>query len=191
MDTTVAYKIMTFFDNIDDMLNNFIDRMELTPVQITTNLYITGFKRSQTDYTSLDVHIKEIKKVKLNNIHASITDEGGWYMMEPDNEMWLNCSVLNEKLLQTALDKFITTFGNLNTFHIMLTKWKDDNDSFPHVEVALFENKRVACKEALAMRKKHKNVTTKFEMYNKQGELIDKNAIHEPTDFELVTAKVD
>jgi hypothetical protein len=75
----------------------------------------------------------------------------------------------------------------------MLTRWKDDGDSFPHVQVALFENKRVACKEALAMRKKHKNVTTKFEMYNKNGELIENNTIttKEPTDFELVTAKVD
>jgi hypothetical protein len=55
--------------------------------------------------------------------------------------------------------------------------------------VALFENKRVACKEALAIRKIHKNVTTKFEMYNKEGELVENE--HEPTDFELVTAKVE
>lgn len=193
MEVSIVYKIMTFFDNIDDMLNNFIDKMELTPVQVTNNLYITGFQRSQTNYTSVDVHIKQIKKVKLDNIHASITDEGGWYMMEPDAEMWVNASVLRENLLQTALDEFIETFGNLNSFHLMLTKWKDDGDSFPHVQVALFENKRVACKEALAMRKKHKNVTTKFEMYNKNGELIENNTIttKEPTDFELVTAKVD
>ena len=191
METSITYKILTFFDNIDDMINNFIDRMELTPVQVTNNLYITGFRRSQTNYTSVDVHLKQIRKIKLDNIHASITDEGGWYMMEPDAEMWVNASVLNEKLLQTALDKFITTFGNLNTFHIMLTKWKDENDNFPHVEVSLFENKRVACKEALKIRKTHENVTNKFEMYNKQGELIDNNTINEPTDFELVTAKVE
>lgn len=190
MEISMVYRIMTFFDNIDDMLNNFIDKIELTPVQITNTLYVTGFRRSQTNYTSIDVHLKEIKKVKLDNLHASITDEGGWYMMEPDGEIWVNSSVLTEQMLKTALDKFITTFGNLNSFHLMLTKWRDDGDSFSHVEVALFENKRVACKEALAIRKKHKNVTTKFEMYNKEGELMD-NPIHEPTDFELVTAKVE
>jgi hypothetical protein len=74
----------------------------------------------------------------------------------------------------------------------MLTKWRDDGDNFSHVEVALFENKRVACKEALAIRKIHKNVTTKFEMYNNNGELIDKPiTTNEPSDFELVTAKVE
>ena len=190
MEVTVAYKIMSFFDNIDDMLNNFIDRMELTPVQVATNLYVTGFRRSQTNYTSIDVHLKQIRKVKLDNIHASITDEGGWYMMEPDEEMWVNSSILSEDVLKMALEKFITTFGNLQSFHLMLTKWKDEGETYHHIEVSLFENKRVACKEALKLRKKHQNVSTKFEMYNKEGELIDKPA-NEPTDFELVTAKVE
>lgn len=189
MDISITYKIIAFLDNIEDIINNFVDRVELTPVQITKTLYITGFRRSKTSCTSIDVHLKEIKKVKLDNTHTSITDDGGWYMMEPDAEMWVNSSILTEAILARALDLFITTFGNLNTYHIMLTKWKDDGDSFNHVDVSLFENKRVACKEALAIRKKHKNVTTKFEMYNKEGNLMEN--IHEPTDFELVTAKVE
>jgi hypothetical protein len=189
MEISIVYKIMTFFDNIDDMLNNYVDRVELTPVQITSTLYITGFRRSQSNSTSIDVHLKEIRKVKLENTHTAITDDGGWYMMEPDGEMWVNSSVLSEQILKLGLDKFITTFGNLNSLHLMLTKWRDDGDTFSHVEVALFENKRVACKEALAIRKIHKNVTTKFEMYNKEGELMENE--HEPTDFELVTAKVE
>jgi hypothetical protein len=192
MEISIVYRIMTFFDNIDDMLNNFVDRVELTPVQITSTLYITGFRRSQSNFTSIDVHLKEIRKVKLENTHTAITDDGGWYMMEPDGEMWVNSSVLSEQILKLGLDKFITTFGNLNSFHLMLTKWRDDGDTLSHVEVALFENKRVACKEALAIRKIHKNVTTKFEMYNKEGELMETPTMeHEPTDFELITAKAE
>jgi hypothetical protein len=192
MEVTVAYRIMSFFDNIDDMLNNFIDRMELTPVQVATNLYVTGFRRSQTNYTSIDVHLKQIRKVKLDNIHASITDEGGWYMMEPDEEMWVNSSVLSEDVLKMALEKFIATYGNLQSFHLMLTKWKDEGETYHHIEVSLFENKRVACKEALKLRKKHQNVSTKFEMYNKEGELMEGTTTeHEPTDFELITAKTE
>ena len=49
MEISMVYRIMTFFDNIDDMLNNFIDKIELTPVQITNTLYVTGFRRSQTN----------------------------------------------------------------------------------------------------------------------------------------------
>ena len=195
MDTTnIVYKIITFFDNIDDMLNNFIDSVELTPVQITSTAYITGFRRSQSNYTSVDVHIKEIRKVKLNGIHTSITDDGGWYMMEPDGEIWVNSSMITDKALETALEQFKKKMGELKSFHIMLSKWKDEGDNFSHVEVALFENKRVACKEALKMRKKHKGVSNKFETYDSQGELIEYNADtqeHEPSDFELVTCKME
>ena len=194
MEATITEKIMTFFDNIDDMLNNYVDKVELTPVQITSTAYITGFKRSLSNFISLDVHIKEIRKVKLEGIHTSITDDGGWYMMEPDGEVWVNSMMLSEKALETALQQFTKKMGELKSFHLMLSKWKDDGDNFNHVEVALFENKRVACKEALKMRKKHQNVSNKFEMYNNQGELVEYNAEtqeHEPTDFELVTCKID
>lgn len=186
-------KIVTLFDTIDDMLNNFVDRIELTPVQITKNHYITGFKRSSGAYTDIDVHIKEIRKIKLEGINSTITDDGGWYMMEPDNEIWLNSTTLADHILNKALTQFTKKIGELKSFHIMISKWKDDDDKYSHIEVALFENKRVACKEALALRKLHKNVTNKFELYNNQGELIqnDTQTQHEPTDFELVTCKIE
>ena len=189
MEQTIVFKIMSFFDNVDDMLNNFVDRMELTPVQVGNNLFVSGFRRSPSNNTSIDVHLKEIRKIKLDNINASITDEGGWYMMEPDGEIWVDSHVLSDAVLKTVLAKFMENFGKLNTLHIMLSKWKDEGDDYFHVEVSLFENKRVACKEALAMRKKHKNVTNKFEMYSSEGDLIESIAQEnkEPSDFELIT----
>lgn len=192
MAQTTLYEIMRFFDNIDDMINNFIDRMELTPVQIGQNLYITGFRRSSNNYASVEAHLKQIRKIQLENINAKITDEGGWYMMEPDGEMWVDCNIISNDLLKKALDAFITNFSKLQSFHLMLSKWKDEGENLSHVEVSLFENKRVACKEALAMRKIHRNVTNKFEMYNNQGDLIEGiMEAHEPTDFELITCKVE
>ena len=194
MEATLTEKIISFFDNIDDMLNNYVDKVELTPVQITSTAYITGFKRSLSNFVSLEVHIKEIRKVKLEGIHTSITDDGGWYMMEPDGEVWVNSMMLSEKALETALQQFTKKMGELKSFHVMLSKWKDDGDNFPHIETSVFEDKKVACKEALKMRKKHKNVSNKFEMYNNQGELIQYNSEtqeHEPTDFELVTCKIE
>jgi len=189
MEQTIVFKIMSFFDNVDDMLNNFVDRMELTPVQVGNNLFVSGFRRSPSNNTSIDVHLKEIRKIKLDNINASITDEGGWYMMEPDGEIWVDSHVLSDALLKTVLAKFMENFGKLNTLHIMLSKWKDEGDDYFHVEVSLFENKRVACKEALAIRKKHKNVTNKFEMYSSEGDLIESitQENKEPSDFELIT----
>lgn len=197
METKIAEKITDLFDSIEDILNNFVDVVELTPVQITSTAYIVGFRRTPTlsgMYSNIDVHIKEIRKVKLNGLHSSITDEGGWYMMEPDGEIWVNMIMLSEKALETAVDKFSEKFNELNSFHIMQSKWKDEGDKFSHIEIALFENKRVACKEALKMRKKHKNVSNKFETYNKEGELITFNQEtqeHEPSDFELITCKVE
>ena len=195
MDTSIIYQIITFFDNIDDIINNYVDRVELTPVQITNTAYITGFRRSQSSYTSVDVHIKEIRKVKLEGLHASITDEGGWYMMEPDGEVWVNSTMITDSALKIALEKFKKSFGDLKSFHVMLSKWKDDKDKFPHVEVTVFENKRVACKEALHMRKQYSNMSNKFQIYNQEGELLQGEEInaqeHEMSDFELVTCKMD
>lgn len=187
-------KIMTLFDNIDDMLNCFVDRIELTPVQITKNCYITGFRRHSAAYADIDVHVKEIRKIKLEGINSSITDEGGWLMMEPDGEIWLNSIMIDDKTLETALQHFTKKMGELKSFHIMMSKWKDNTNDYPNVEVALFENKKVACKEALAMRKKHQGMSNKFEMYNNQGELISfsqEQTQHEISDFELVTRAVE
>lgn len=194
MDKNINERIMSLFENIDDKLNNGIDRIELTPVQITKNCYITGFRRAQSSYQDIDVHIKEIRKVKLGGINSSITDDGGWYMMEPDGEIWVNSTMISNMALDIALEHFTKKMEELKSIHLMLSKWKDENDNFPKVEVALFESKRVACKEALALRKKHKNVSTKFEMYNDKGELISFNGEttkNEPSDFELVTCKVE
>ncbi len=192
MNANVNYNIMKLFDNIDDMLNCFVDRLELTPIQITKNCYITGFRRTSAAYADIDVHLKEIRKIKIEGLNTSVTDEGGWLMMEPDGEIWVNSTMLTDTTLNQALQHFTKKMGEINTYHIMMSKWKDEKDEFPHVEVTLFENKRVACKEALNMRKKHQNVSNKFEMYNNQGELLSfttetQQKQHEPTDFELVT----
>ncbi len=189
----VNYQILNFLENIDDLINNYVDKVELTPVQITKDIYATGIKRSQTSYTDIEIHLKEIRKINLEGINSSITDEGGWYMMEPDGEMWLSTAIMNEATLKLMLDKFMKAFQQLNSFYIMSTKYKDDEDKVPHIEITLFENKKVACKEALKMRKIHKNVTNKFETYNNKGEKIINTTQQqqEPTDFELITCKVE
>lgn len=192
METNIIDDIIKFFDSIDDIINNYVDKVELTPVQITNTAYITGFKRSQSNFQNIEVHIKEIRKVKIQGINTSITDEGGWLMMEPDGEIWINSTMITNTALKITLDKFKEILQKLNQLHIMMSKWKDEGENFSHVEVTLFENKRVACKEALNMRKKHKNVSNKFQTYNKQGELIQNNITkqYEPSDFELVTCKI-
>ena len=38
MEATITEKIMTFFDNIDDMLNNYVDKVELIIGMDKTNV---------------------------------------------------------------------------------------------------------------------------------------------------------
>lgn len=192
MKSTVIENLSKFFDDIEDELNGFVDRVELMPVEVDDDVYITGFRISRYSSDDIEVHLKHIKKIKLDKIEPPITDENGWFLLEPDDEMWVSCTIVSDIKLQKALDRFIDNYNSLTTIHVMETKWRDEGEPRSNLEVSLFDNKRAACKEALAMRKQHNNVTNKFEMYNHKGEILNSPIVKkEPTDFELVTCSID
>lgn len=186
----LGLKISEFFDYVEDTINDSIDRIELTPIQISNTSYICGLRRSQYSLIDVDIHIKEIRRIKLLETNK---ENDGWWMLEPDGEMWINSTLLNEKILENAFTKFKENFNKLNTYHILTSKWKDQKTNLTCYETTLFENKRVACKDALKLRKIHKDVTNKFNMYylNENGEVMEVNKTKEPSDFELVTCKVE
>lgn len=190
MDTARKNKLQDLFNYIDDTLNVFIDKFEITPIHIGRSLYVTGLKRASTSvlYNDIDAHVKEIRTLKLPFVDSRVTDEGGVYMLEPDGEVWMDCEALSQDAIDTIIEKFEECIKSLDTMHIMISKWKVDKDTHSHIEIGMYENKRVAYKEAVAMRKKYTNVTNKFEMYNAQGDLIEKNVKKEPTDLELICA---
>lgn len=178
-------KILNFFDNLDEIFNNFVDRVEMSPVPLTPNVYLSGFKRSFNNAASIQAHLKQINNIKLIDTKTSPTTEGGWNLMDNDGEIYLNTYAISQTLLDEAVTKFIGNYKDIKTVHIGTTKWKDNTDTYTQTEVTLYENKKVACKEALNFRKLHQNVSTTFESLDAQGQTLPK----EPSDFELITCK--
>ena len=180
---TNSDRILNFFDNLDEVFNTYIDRVEITPIRLTSTIFITGFKRSFNNSTALKVHLKEVKNIKGNDIEAYATSDGGYNLMDNDGELWLNTYAMSPSLLGDAITAFIKKYGEIKTVHIGTTKWKDETDTYTKMEVTVYESKKVACKEVLNFRKLHQNVHTTFEA-------LDINGNAEPSDFELVTCEI-
>ena len=45
MSISVIQQIMSFFNNASDLTTDYVDRVELNPIRLYGNIYITGFKR--------------------------------------------------------------------------------------------------------------------------------------------------
>ena len=174
----IGYKIIEFFNNLDDMTSDFIDKVEVEPIQINTDLYVTGFRRVAFSYTAVDVHLKTIKKVKVG-------DE--WMLMEPENDMWIPCSILDDESMQRVFDQFVKNFGALTSFHIMHLKYKVKGKDMRRMESYVYTSKRTACKDALAARKVYEDVSQSFEVFMSDGKGNFSEG-REPSDFEVAAA---
>lgn len=197
MHKLLSYDISDFLEEIDDAIGDYVDRVELEPIRLNNNTYITGFRRNSFTYTDIEAHVKEIRKLKLHTLNASITDEDGFYMMEPDGEMWMHVDMLSEKVIRNAFEEFKSNFEKLTTFHVMNVKYKEKGSKAIRIETLLFKNKRVACKQGLLLKKKYDEVTFKFTEYVKvNDEWIEKDSSveqpkHEPSDLEVAMAAAE
>lgn len=180
-----------FFDNMEDTINQFVDKVELKPIQIDYNdIYIIGFKRSDISYNEFDAHLAQIKKINLNQ---------EWFTTEPLNEMWLNVRNISNTIMEKILPQFIQYFNSLNSIQLMMSKWKDETTNMTQIQTTIFETKKQACKDALKARKIYKNITNKFFTLDKQGNIITNNnndniipqtQQKEKTEFELITCPI-
>ena len=184
--TNTVLEIVSFFEDIEDVVNEMVDRIEIEPIPLSSTLYITGFKHSEFSYTSMEAHVKQIRKLKLNNLQTSATSDGGYYLMEPDGEVWMDCALLADGIVKGAFNSFKEKFGKLNSFHVMKVSFREKGSAVKQERVIIYESKRVACKEALQMKKIYDDVHPKFSIIqNEEGKE------HEPTDFEIAIAAAE
>ena len=189
--STLIYKIVNLLDTVDDITNDYIDKIEIEPTYFGGNLYISGFERSPLNYTDVKAHIKQIRKINLKSLNSTITMNGGELMMEPDGEVMMDCNLLDEDMLEMTFDKFKENFEKLNSFHIMHVTYREKDGDNKKSKTYMYESKKVACKEALAMRKIYKDVSVKFTTFQADTEKGGFNLIQrEKTDFEIATAAV-
>ena len=189
MNNDLSLEIFDFLEEVDDMADDLIDRVEAEPIKLDANRYVTGFKRSDFSYTDIEFHIKEIRTIKLKTLDKSITDDDGVYMMEPDGEMWMSAYLLHEKVTRKLLETFKENFSKMQSFHLMELNYREKGTGKIHGETILYKNKRVAYKEAFKLKKQFDEVRVKFKEYNNVNGAFKQT--HEPTDFEIAVAAAE
>ena len=168
------YDIIQFIEDTTE--ENSITQVEITPVHFAEeNMYITGF-RVDTD-TPL-IHVKCINKLKIN----STQEQTEYYMMNPDAEAWIEIDALDTFALKNAIDELTKKIYKLTTLDVLHVSYKDNGKDIER-NIA-YNSKRIACKEAMTMRKLY----TCFRLHFSQAK--NKNSIR-ISDLEFATAPLE
>lgn len=196
MHKLLSNEISDFLDEIDNAIGDYTDKVELKPIRLSNNIYITGFRRNSFTYVNVEAHVKEIRTVKLNSLNTYLADDDGLYMMEPDGEVWIHVDMLANGLVKGAFEEFKKCFEELTSLHVMTVRFKEKVTKTTHYETYVFKNKRVACKEGLKLKKKYDEVSIRFTEYIKaNNEWIEKDDSteyqHEPSDLEIAMAAAE
>lgn len=187
MDSNILLEISDFFDELDDAVNDFVDRIEIEPIRLYSDVFITGLKRIPTAFNLFEAHLKQIQTIRLNN------DGEISYMLasEPDGELWFNCNMFADTTLKAAFSKIKEQLAKGETYHFMSIDYNDKESSIRKNLNVMHYNKRAACKEALQFKKKYENVKVKFQTYKLDTEGFFEETEREPTDFEIATAAAE
>ena len=182
---SIMQDIMTFFNNVADLTSDYVDRIELEPIRLYGDTYLTGFKRTFSYNATIEVHIKQMRKIEMKTALA-IPDGEGYYFMEPDAEIWLPFAMLSTPLLIEAFKQFTDKFDKINEFHVLDVQYKEKGRERHHALTILYQNKRNACKDAIRFRKEGEQCVTKFHVFTR-----DNSKAKAQSDFEILTAAVE
>ena len=185
MGITAIQEIMSFFNNACDLTSDYVDRIEIDPIRLYANIYLTGFKRTFAFGSTISVHIKELRRIQIKT-DAVASDEEGYYFMEPDSEIWLPCSMLDEEMLRIAFKQFESAFKKINEFHVLDVQYKEKGKEAHHSETIYYQHKRSGCKDAMKYRKEFEQCSTKFRMFTREGHKTQKEK-----DFEILTSAAE
>ena len=177
--------IMTFFNGVADLTDDYVDRIELEPIRLFGDTYITGLRRTFSYATSIEVHIKQMRKIQMKTALA-IPDGEGYYFMEPDAEIWLPCAMLSTEMMIEAFKQFTEKFDKVNEFHVLDVQYKEKGKEIHHSETIYYQNKRSGCKDAIRFRKEGEQCVTKFHVFTRNN-----SKTQAQSDFEILTAAVE
>ena len=152
-----------------------IRQVELEPVELGFKLYMTGFKIENGQPM---VHIKHMNKMSEQPL-----------LLVPDMDVWLNAAVMDEEMMVKGIGllyKNMREATELYVLHLTYDKLVISplTDKYTTVtDCAIYSNKRTACKDALAFRKKQQ-CKLKFTT-------IGTTTKHKITDLEFANAALE
>jgi len=147
----IATEINEFFKYLNELLDKFVTGIEVKPIRIKKDMYITGFRRD--GIAQFEAHVKHIKQLLIK------TDD---YTMEmplketPEAEMWIDVELLSPQTVREAFNDLRNYFFTLKGFVIAELNYrlKNETDNYSlHDETIIYDVKRTAAKETIAKRK--------------------------------------
>jgi hypothetical protein len=147
----IATEINEFFKYLNELLDKFVTGIEVKPIRIKKDMYITGFRKY--GIAQFEAHVKHIKQFLVK------TDD---YTMEmplkstPEAEMWIDVELLSQQTVREAFNDLRNYFYTLKGFVIaeLSFRLKNETDNYSlHDETIIYDAKGTAAKETIAKRK--------------------------------------
>lgn len=176
--------IVDYFNYLGEITHLFITGIEVKPISIKKDMYITGFRR--IGLTFIEAHVQHIKRIILKTTDYTMEMP---LKSEAEEEIWMDIELLSKDIVKSTFNHLKNYVSKLNGFEILTMEYRDktDNDSdyVTHEENVIFDDKKVACKTAIQKRKTTSSIKTKFTHYGNNTNNMIQIGTHKLTDEEF------
>ena len=143
--------LVEFFKYLNQITDMFVTSIEVAPIRIKKDMYITGFRRIGLSF--IEAHVKHIKQlmVKTNEFSMEMP-----LKETPEEEMWIDTDLLAPGIVRGAFNDLRNYFFKLKGFEIAQIQYKlksEPDNLCSREDVIIYDNKRVAARETIAKRK--------------------------------------
>lgn len=142
--------IIEFFGTLSDSTSMYVTNIEVKPIKVKGNLYVTGFKRCGLG--EVEVHIKEMNEINIPTNTTTLKVHS-----LPNNDIWMPTAMLSDETLSLAFNHIKKRFYSLKSYEVANLKYRlktaNKSDYIMIEEAIVFEDKTQACREAIQRRK--------------------------------------
>lgn len=143
--------LVEFFKYLSQVTDMFVTGIEVAPIRIKKDMYITGFRRIGISF--IEAHVKHIKQLMIKTNEFSMEMP---LKETAEEEMWIDTDLLAPGIVRGAFNDLRNYFFQLKGFEIAQIQYKlksEPDNLCSQEEVIIYDNKRIACKETIAKRK--------------------------------------
>ena len=143
--------LVEFFKYLNQVTDMFVTGIEVAPIRIKKDMYITGFRRIGISF--IEAHVKHIKQLMIKTNEFSMEMP---LKETPEEEMWIDTDLLALGIVRGAFNDLRNYFFQLKGFEIAQIQYKlksEPDNLCSQEEVIIYDNKRIACRETIAKRK--------------------------------------
>ena len=175
--------IVDYFNYLGEITHLFITGIEVKPISIKKDMYITGFRR--IGLTFIEAHVQHIKRIILKTTDYTMEMP---LKSEAEEEIWMDIELLSKDIVKSTFNHLKNYASKLNEFEILTMEYRDitnNSDYVTHEENIIFDDKKVACKTAIKKRKTTSSMKTKFTHYGNNTNNMIQIGTHKLTDEEF------